>query len=90
MADTRAVHDWLAARPDIADSKIGAWGISYGGGTIFNSLVAGVPWAAVVTVETWTDLYSGLMPQGLVKSGASWPRSLASIPEARRDPSLAG
>ena len=45
VADTRAVHGWLAARPDVADAKIGAWGISYGGGAIFNSLVAGVPWA---------------------------------------------
>ena len=87
VADTRAVHAWLAARPDVADAKIGAWGISYGGGAIFNSLVAGVPWAAVVTVETWTDLYSALMPQGLVKSGLV--AGLAgSIPEAKRDPSL--
>lgn len=88
VADARAVHAWLAARPDVADAKIGAWGISYGGGTIFNSLAAGVPWAAVVTVQTWTDLYSGLMPQGLVKSGAVVALS-SSIPEARRDPSLA-
>jgi predicted acyl esterase len=87
IADTRAVRDWLAARPDVSDTKIGAWGISYGGGAIFNSLVAGVPWAAVVTVETWTDLYSALMPQGLVKSGLI--AGLAgSIPPERRDPSL--
>jgi predicted acyl esterase len=87
VADTRAIRDWLAARPDVSDTKIGAWGISYGGGAIFNSLVAGVPWAAVVTVETWTDLYSALMPQGLVKSGLV--AGLAgSIPEAKRDPSL--
>jgi pimeloyl-ACP methyl ester carboxylesterase len=88
-ADTRAVHAWLAARPDVADAKIGAWGISYGGGAVFNSLVAGVPWGAVVTVQTWTDLFSALMPQGLVKSGLV--AGLAgSIPEERRDPSLAG
>ena len=88
IADTRAVHAWLAARPDVADAKIGAWGISYGGGAVLNSLVAGVPWAAVFTVETWTDLYSALMPQGLVKSGLV--AGLAgSIPEAKRDPSLA-
>jgi len=88
VADTRAVHAWLAARPDVADARIGAWGISYGGGAIFNSLVAGVPWGAVVTVETWTHLYSALMPQGLVKSGLV--AILAStIPEAKRDPSLA-
>jgi ABC-2 type transport system ATP-binding protein len=88
IADTRAVHAWLAARPDVADAKIGAWGISYGGGAVLNSLVAGVPWGAVVTVETWTDLYTALMPQGLVKSGLV--AGLAgSIPEAKRDPSLA-
>lgn len=88
VADTRAIHSWLAARPDVADAKIGAWGISYGGGAILNSLVAGVPWAAVVTVETWTDLYSALIPQGLVKSGIVAGLA-ASIPEDRRDPSLA-
>ena len=88
IADTRAVHTWLASRPDVADAKIGAWGMSYGGGAVFNSLVAGVPWGAVVTVETWTDLYTALMPQGLVKSGLV--AGLAgSIPEAKRDPSLA-
>ena len=87
VADARAVHAWLAARSDVADARIGAWGISYGGGTIFNSLVAGVPWAAVVTVQTWTDLYSGLMPQGLVKSGAVVALA-GSIPPDKRDPSL--
>ena len=88
IADTRAVRDWLAARSDVSDTKIGAWGISYGGGAVFNSLVAGVPWAAVVTVQTWTDLSSALMPQGLVKSGLV--AGLAgSIPDARRDPTLA-
>jgi predicted acyl esterase len=87
VADTRAVRDWLAARADVSDTKIGAWGLSYGGGAILNSLVAGVPWAAVVTVETWTDLYSALMPQGLVKSGLV--AGLAgSIPPEKRDPSL--
>jgi predicted acyl esterase len=87
VADTRAVRDWLAVRSDVSDTKIGAWGISYGGGAVFNSLAAGVPWAAVVTVETWTDLYSALMPQGLVKSGLV--AGLAgSIPPERRDPRL--
>jgi predicted acyl esterase len=87
VADTRAVRDWLAERPEVSETRIGAWGISYGGGAVFNSLVAGVPWAAVFTVETWTDLYSALMPQGLVKSGLV--AGLAgSIPPEKRDPSL--
>ena len=88
VTDTRAVHDWLAARPDVSDTRIGAWGISYGGGAVFNSLVAGVPWAAVATAETWTDLGSALFPQNLVKSGLVAGLS-GSIPDARRDPSLA-
>ena len=87
VADVRAIHAWLAARADVADTQIGAWGISYGGGAVFNSLVAGVPWAAVVTVETWTDLFSALVPQGLVKSGLVAGLS-GSIPEAKRDPAL--
>lgn len=88
VADVRAIRNWLAARPEVSDTKIGAWGLSYGGGAILNSLVAGVPWGAAVTVETWTDLYTALMPQGLVKSGVV--AGLAgSIPENRRDPSLA-
>jgi predicted acyl esterase len=87
VADIRAIRAWLAARPDVSDTRIGAWGISYGGGGVFNSLVAGVPWAAVVTVETWTHLYSALMPQGLAKSGAVVSFS-SSIPAERRDPSL--
>ena len=72
----------------MSDTRIGAWGISYGGGAVFNSLVAGVPWAAVGTAQTWTDLGSALFPQGLVKSGLVAGLS-SSIPDARRDPSLA-
>jgi predicted acyl esterase len=87
VADIRALHSWLAARPDVSDTTIGAWGISYGGGGIFNSLVAGVPWTAAVAVETWTDLYTALMPQGLVKSGVVVGFS-SSIPAERREPSL--
>jgi len=87
VADTRAVHAWLAARPDVADTRIGAWGISYGGGAVFNSLVAGTPWRAVFTVQTWTDLYAALVPQGLLKSGLAAGLA-SSIPEERRDPSL--
>jgi hypothetical protein len=41
----------------------------------------------VITLETWTDLYAALMPQGLVRSGVV--AGLAgSIPEAKRDPAL--
>jgi len=70
IADVREAFAWLAARPDVADARIGAWGISYGGGAVWNAVAAGVPFAAAETCETWTDLYSALVPQDLSKSGA--------------------
>ena len=44
----------------MSDTRIGAWGISYGGGQIWNALAAGVPFAAVEVFETWTSLYDAL------------------------------
>ena len=87
VADTRAVFRWLAARPDVRDNRIGAFGISYGGGAVLNSLAAGVPWAAVEVAETWTDLGSALLPQGLARSG-TLASLLDGIPAARLDPSV--
>jgi dienelactone hydrolase len=69
VADLRAVRNAFAARPGVSDTKIGAWGISYGGGQIWNALAAGVPFAAVEVVETWTSLYDALWPQNLARSG---------------------
>jgi predicted acyl esterase len=88
IADARAVFQQLAARPEIDDAKIGAWGMSLGGGAVLRSLVEGVPWAAVEVVETWTDLYSALAPQNLAKSGAIF-QFLSSVPPDRLDPSVA-
>ena len=68
VADLRAVRDALAGRPEVND-RIGAWGISYGGGQIWNALAAGVPLAAAEVVETWTSLYDALWPQSLARSG---------------------
>jgi predicted acyl esterase len=69
VADLRALLTWLAGLPEISDTKIGAWGISYGGGQIWNALAAGVPFAAAEVAETWTDLYPAFWPQDLPKSG---------------------
>ena len=69
VADVKAVFAWLRERPDVADSRIGGWGVSYGGGAAWNSLVAGVPWAALEIVQSWTDLGQALAPQGLAKTG---------------------
>ena len=87
IADTREVYDQLAARPEIDKTRIGAWGISLGGGAVLRSLVQGVPWQAVETVETWTDLYSALAPQNLAKSGAIF-QFLSSVPADRLDPTV--
>jgi predicted acyl esterase len=85
LADTKAAFAWLAARADVADAKIGAWGISYGGGAAWNSLAADVPWAAVEACETWTNLKTALLPQGLAKSGVV-AGFLGSLDPAKVDP----
>jgi predicted acyl esterase len=87
IQDAREVFDFLAARREIDKTKIGAWGISLGGGAVLRSLVQGVPWATVETVETWTDLYTALAPQSLAKSGAIF-QFLSSVPADRLDPSV--
>jgi len=69
VADVKAVFGWLRNRPDVADARIGGWGVSYGGGAAWNSLVADVPWAALAISISWTDLRQALVPQGLAKTG---------------------
>jgi predicted acyl esterase len=66
--DERALFDWFRGLPQVGD-RVGAWGISYGGGQIWNGLAAGIPYAAADVVETWTDLYSALWPGDVAKSG---------------------
>jgi pimeloyl-ACP methyl ester carboxylesterase len=87
IQDTREIYNQVAALPDVDHTAIGAWGISLGGGAVLRSLVEGVPWAAVETVQTWTDLYSALAPQNLSKSGAIY-QLLNSVPPERLDPSV--
>jgi esterase/lipase len=69
ISDERAMFQWLAGLPEVSDTNIGAWGISYGGGQLWNGLAAGIPFKAAEVVETWTDLYSALWPQNVAKSG---------------------
>jgi pimeloyl-ACP methyl ester carboxylesterase len=69
IADVRALEAQFAARPDVDDHHVGAWGISYGGGQTWLAAVQGVPFAAIELCETWTDLYTTLFPGGLPKSG---------------------
>ncbi|HVU77778.1 MAG TPA: alpha/beta fold hydrolase [Gaiellaceae bacterium] len=69
ISDERAMEQWLAGLPEVSDTQIGAWGVSYGGGQIWNGLVAGIPYKAVCVVATWTDLYTALWPQDIARSG---------------------
>jgi predicted acyl esterase len=87
VADIRAEFQWLAGRPEVSDTQIGAWGISLGGGAAWNSVVAGVPFKALETFETWSDLYRALFPQNLGKAGAIYTFA-QSVPADRIDPAL--
>ena len=87
VADVRTEFQWVAARPEISDTQIGAWGISLGGGAAWNSVVAGVPFKALETFQTWSDLYGALYPGNLGKSGAIYAFA-QSVPTARIDPTL--
>jgi predicted acyl esterase len=87
VADVRTEFNWLSARPEVSDTQIGVWGISLGGGAAWNSVVAGVPFKALETVETWSDLYSALFPRNLAKSGAIFGFA-SSVPTERVLPEL--
>ncbi|HLY95358.1 MAG TPA: CocE/NonD family hydrolase [Gaiellaceae bacterium] len=87
VQDTRDLFTWLAARPEISDTAIGALGFSLGGGEVWNATVAGVPFKAIVPIITWTNLATSLAPNGLSKSGLIDLLAL-EIPTSRWDPDL--
>ena len=69
LSDEIAMYGFFRGLPEVSDTKIGAWGISYGGGQTWNGLAKGIDFKAAEVVETWTDLYSALWPQDIAKSG---------------------
>jgi predicted acyl esterase len=79
-SDERALESFFADLPQVSDTKIGAWGISYGGGQVWNGLGAGIPYQAAEVLETWTDLYAALWPQDIARSGivAGFANSVAA------------
>jgi predicted acyl esterase len=87
IADVRAAFAWLRDRPDVSDARIGGWGVSYGGGAAWNSLAAGLPWAALEISISWTDLRQALVPQGLAKTGVI-AGFLQSLDPKRVDPEV--
>ncbi|HJQ74497.1 MAG TPA: CocE/NonD family hydrolase [Gaiellaceae bacterium] len=87
VQDVRDLFNYLAARSDVSDTQIGGFGLSLGGGAVWNAAVAGVPFKAIVPAITWTDLGAALNPNAVPKSGEI--AQLASvIPTSRWDPSL--
>jgi len=87
IADVKAVFAWLRNRPDVSDTRIGGWGVSYGGGAAWNSLAAGVPWTTLEIWMSWTDLRTALAPQGLAKTGVI-AGFLGSLDPKRVDPEV--
>ena len=87
IQDVRELFATLTARKDVIASKVGAFGVSLGGGIVWNAAVAGVPFAALEPVITWTDLDQALVPQGLPKTGAIF--LFASSVAGKIDPALA-
>jgi alpha-beta hydrolase superfamily lysophospholipase len=87
VQDARDLFNWLAERSDVSDTQIGAFGLSLGGGVVWNAVVAGVPFKAIVPAITWTNLGSALNPNGVPKDELI--SQLADvIPFSRWDPSL--
>ena len=86
--DARDLFNWFAARSDVSNTQIGAFGLSLGGGAVWNAAVAGVPFKAIVPAITWTDLGTALNPDGVPKSGLVGILSQA-VPLAKWDPTLA-
>lgn len=63
-ADAQAIFDWLAARPEVSDTQIGAYGEDLGGAEVWDAAVAGVPFKAIVPADTWSSLAKALNPTG--------------------------
>lgn len=79
-SDERAMVAYFTGLPEVSDTQVGAWGVSYGGGQLWNGLAAGIPYKAAAVNITWTDLYSALWPQNVARSGivAGFARSVSA------------
>jgi alpha-beta hydrolase superfamily lysophospholipase len=87
VQDAQDLFTWFAGRSDVSDTQIGAFGLSLGGGEVWNAAVAGVPFKAIVPAITWTDLGTALNPNGVPKTGLIGILSQA-VPIANWDPAL--
>lgn len=88
VQDVRDLFDWLAGRSEVSDTRIGALGLSLGGGQVLNAAAAGVPFKAIVPAVTWTSLGSALNPHNVARTGLLQILSRA-VPLSHWDPALA-
>jgi dienelactone hydrolase len=88
VQDAQNLFTWFADRTDVSNTKIGAFGLSLGGGEVWNAAAAGVPFKAIVPAISWTNLAPALNPDGVPKSGLVEILSQA-VPFSSWDPSLA-
>jgi alpha-beta hydrolase superfamily lysophospholipase len=88
VQDVSELFSWLAARPEVSDTQIGALGVSLGGGLVWNAAAAGVPFKAIVPAITWTSLAAALAPGGVPRTGLL-ALLAQEIPLDRWDPELA-
>jgi pimeloyl-ACP methyl ester carboxylesterase len=86
--DAQDLFTWFAGRDGVSTTQIGAFGLSLGGGEVWNAAVAGVPFKAIVPAITWTDLGAALNPDGVPKTGLLGILSQA-VPIRNWDPALA-
>ena len=87
VEDVRELLAWLDTHQEIDAARVGAWGVSLGGGAVWEALKAGLPFAAAEVSITWTDLYEALASGNLAKSGAILA-ALNSVPADRRAPEI--
>jgi pimeloyl-ACP methyl ester carboxylesterase len=87
VQDAQDLLTWFAGRADVSDTQIGAFGLSLGGGAVWNAAVAGVPFKAIVPAITWTNLATALNPAGVPKTGLIGILSQV-VPISNWDPAL--
>ena len=85
--DAQDLFTWFAGNPTVSNTQIGAFGLSLGGGAVWNATVAGVPFKAIVPAITWTNLATALNPSGVPKTGLLGILSQV-VPISNWDPTL--
>jgi alpha-beta hydrolase superfamily lysophospholipase len=87
VQDAQDLFDWFAGRNDVSNTQIGAFGLSLGGGEVWNAAVGGVPFKAIVPAIAWTNLATALNPDGVPKTGLVGILSQV-VPLSHWDPTL--